>query len=99
MKKIYATALFASALALVPAAALADPNLPNVPRHQHYIVTPSGDLVPVGPDFCDNPDLQWAFNQFHYNIHRSGTQTLGPQNGAPGLHDGQGADLSVTGCD
>ncbi len=60
----------ASVLVLVPAgASLADPpgTLLDIGRHQHYIVTPNGDLVPIGPDFCDNPDLQQAFNEFHYN--------------------------------
>jgi len=92
----------ASILAVVPAGtSLADPPtmLNDVPAHQHYLQTPDGTLVPIGPDICDNPDLQQAFNEFHYNIHRSTTPTLGPQNGAPGLHDGQGGDLFVTGCD
>ena len=105
MKKIFSTALVASVIALVPSGALADPTLPNAGRHQHYIVTANGDRVPVGPDFCANPDLQQAFNQFHYNVHRSASsptnpiETLGPQNGAPGLHDGLGADLGISGCD
>lgn len=89
----------ASVIALVPAgAALADPNLSDIPRHQHYIVTPDGDRVPIGPDFCDDPNLQNAFNQFHNNVHISGTQNKGPEGGAPGLDDGQGADLAATGC-
>ncbi len=95
----------ASVIALVPASAsLADPGLTNVPRHQHYILTPNGDRVPIGPDFCANPDLQDAFNQFHYNIHGSASspttpvETLGPQHGAPGLHDDQGGDLAISGC-
>ncbi len=94
----------ASVIALVPAgASLADPGLNNVARHQHYLVTPDGDMVPIGPDFCNNPDLQRAFNQFHYNVHHSGTQTtpiptLGPQDGAPGLHDDLAADLIALRC-
>jgi hypothetical protein len=92
----------ASAIALVPTApSLADPpgTLNNIGRHQHYIQTPDGDLVAIGPDFCDNPDLQQAFNEFHYNIHHnSGAPTNGPQNGAPGLHDGQGADMTAGLC-
>ena len=102
----------ASVLALVPAgASLADPGLPNAGRHQHFIVTPNGDRVRVGPDFCANPDLQEAFNQFHFNVHHSSIRqgippntvtvhidTLGPQGGAPGLHDGQGAELIATRC-
>lgn len=60
--------------------------------------TPNGGSVSVGPDICEDPDLQQAFNQFHYNVHRSGTATLGPQAGAPGLHDNRGADITAGGC-
>ena len=95
----------ASVIALVPAGpSLADPNLQDVPRHQHYLQTPNGDRMPIGPNVCENEDLQDAFNQFHYNVHGSLTspttpvETLGPQHGAPGLHDGRGGDLAITGC-
>lgn len=92
----------ASVIALVPAGpSLADPPsmLLDIPRHQHYLETPNEDLVPIGPDFCANPDLQDAFNQFHYNIHHnSGPATLGPQGGAPGLHDDLAADMTAGGC-
>ena len=93
----------ASAIALVPAgAALADPPnaLPDVPSHRHFIVTPNGHWVPIGPDICEDPDLQKAFNQFHFNVHTSGaTETLGPQRGAPGLHDDLAAEIAAMfGC-
>ena len=89
----------ASVIALVPAgAALADPNLNDVPRHQHYLVTPDGEMVPIGPDFCDDPNLQDAFNQFHNNVHHSGTLNKGPEGGAPGLDDGQGGELTASSC-
>ena len=89
----------ASVIALVPAgASLADPGLTNVPRHQHYLVAPNGERVPIGPDFCANPDLQDAFNQFHNNVHHSGTLNKGPEGGAPGLDDGQGGELTAGGC-
>ncbi len=96
----------ASVIALAPAGALADPNLPNAGRHKHYIVTPNGDQVAVGPDFCDDPNLQGAFNQFHFNVHRSAVghnpvyvDTLGPQDGAPGLSNGRGAEMTAGPCD
>jgi hypothetical protein len=84
--------------------AVADPNVPNIPAHRHFITTPDGKLVQVGPRLCDDPSLQQAFNQFHVNVHESSTspvtpiQTLGPQHGAPGLHNAQGAELIATGC-
>jgi len=97
----------ASVIALVPAGALADPpnTLTDAPYHRHFLVTPDGTPVPIGPDICANNDLQQAFNQFHYNVHHSalpgtgGIDTLGPQDGAPGLHDDMAAELTaVPGC-
>jgi hypothetical protein len=84
--------------------ALADPNLPNVPPHRHFMATPSGDLVEVGPRVCGDPSKQHAFNQFHFNIHSSATApgvpypSLGPQHGAPGVHNLQGSDLTIRPC-
>ena len=102
-KRIKFTFRFAAAsvIALVPAgASLADPGLTDVARHQHYLQTPNGDRVPIGPNICANPDLQDAFNQFHYNIHHnSGAPTNGPQDGAPGLHNKVGADMTADFCD
>jgi hypothetical protein len=85
----------------------ADPSalfVPQVPPHRHFIETATGELVPVGPQVCEHPELMPAFEQFHFNVHHSfipgfGTvHTLGPQNGAPGLHDGQGAEIVATLC-
>ena len=104
LRKFTVSIAAASAIALVPAVAIADPGLIDVPRHQHYLQTPNGDRMPIGPNVCANPDLQDAFNQFHYNIHGSASspttpvETLGPQHGAPGLHDDKGGDLAITGC-
>ena len=84
--------------------AIADPNVPNIPPHRHFIQTPEGNLVQVGPRVCDDASLQQAFNQFHINVHHSFSSpttpidTLGPQAGAPGLHNLQGAELTVRGC-
>ncbi len=94
-------------VALGASAALADPpgTLVNPPNHRHFIEAPDGTLIPVGPQICGHPEMQQAFNEFHYNIHHSGdpvhgsVSTLGPQDGAPGLHNGRGADLiAVPGC-
>jgi hypothetical protein len=84
--------------------AQADPNLPNVFPHRHFVQTPTGNLVEVGPRVCGNPSMQHAFNQFHFNIHTSATApgvgyaSLGPQHGAPGLHNHQGSDLTIQPC-
>jgi hypothetical protein len=72
----------------------ADPNLSNVPAHRHWI-----NGVQVGPDLCDNPDnagIQQAFNEFHNNLHRLTPDSIGPV--APGLHNGQGGELTATAC-
>jgi hypothetical protein len=104
-----ALALAAAAflVALGASSALADPpgTLVNPPNHRHFIQSPDGRLIPVGPQICGHPEMQRAFNEFHYNIHHSGdpvhgvVDTLGPQDGAPGLHNGWGADLiALPGC-
>lgn len=87
---------------------LADPNLDldPIPPHRHFIQTPAGMLVEVGPRVCDDPSLQDAFNQFHSNVHHAlspvsppGTKPgPGPLNGAPGLHNGFGAELTFRSC-
>jgi hypothetical protein len=72
----------------------ADPNLPNVPPHRHWI---NGNQV--GPDLCDNlnnPGIRKAFNQFHNNLHVAGPASIGPA--APGLHNGQGGEIAFTPC-
>jgi hypothetical protein len=109
MRPRLALALAAAAflVALGASSALADPpgTLVNPPNHRHFIQSPDGRLIPVGPQICGHPEMQRAFNEFHYNIHHSGdpvhgvVDTLGPQDGAPGLHNGWGADLiAVPGC-
>jgi hypothetical protein len=83
--------------ALVAAAtSFADPHLSNLPKHRHWIDTPAGS-VEVGPNVCDNPALQNAFNQFHNNGHRAtDPAAIGPA--APGLSNGIGAEIRSTGC-
>jgi hypothetical protein len=110
--------LGAAALATIATLSLAgtssaDPPdmLPDAPIHRHFIKTANGRFVPVGPNLCQYPDLQQAFNEFHYNIHHSeypapgqtppvvSVPSLGPQNGAPGLHNNHGAEIvGVRGC-
>lgn len=84
--------------------AQADPNLPDITPHRHFVQTPSGNLVEVGPRVCGDASMQHAFNQFHFNIHTSSTapgvgyESLGPQHGAPGVHNHQGSDLVIRPC-
>jgi hypothetical protein len=86
---------------------LADPSdlfTTPVPPHRHFVQTPTGELVPVGPQICEHPELRKAFNQFHHNVHHSFVppnivvHTLGPQDGAPGLHNGAGGEIVATLC-
>ena len=90
-----AVAGMAAILAIV-ATSQADPNLNNVPPHRHFVQTPTGELVEVGPRVCGNPQLQKAFNQFHNNIHAASGSAIGPV--APGLHNFTGAELMARGC-
>jgi hypothetical protein len=83
--------LFASALT-----SSADPNLPDIRAHRHYVRNASGERVEVGPRLCDNPGLQQAFNEFHANVHTVVQGAIGPV--APGLHNGAGAELEAGPC-
>lgn len=105
-KLAFVTASASIALFAFAGASFADPPemLISPPDHRHFIVTPNG-LVPVGPQICQDSSLQQAFNEFHYNVHHSEVPgigdipTLGPQDGAPGLHNGKGAEvIGVRGC-
>jgi hypothetical protein len=90
---VFALALASFAFAT---AALADPNLSNIPPHRHYVMTSTGRLVQVGPRVCDDPSLQGAFNEFHNNLHIVSTTGIGPA--APGLHNFTGAELFAGPC-
>ncbi len=108
MRNVLSVVAFASVALLVFAGpGTADPNLVNAPPHQHWVITAQGEWIPVGPQVCPAgtyPQLQEAFNQFHFNIHHSALpsvgqiDTLGPQHGAPGLHDQTGADMTGAPC-
>jgi hypothetical protein len=39
-----------------------------VPFHQHYITTPSGEVVPIAQGICKN-DLQQAIDNLHEHVH------------------------------
>jgi hypothetical protein len=92
---VVALGMVVAALALASMGA-ADPNLSNIPQHRHWVETPSGNFVQVGPRVCDNANLQNAFNQFHNNIHAVSATGIGPA--APGLHNDKGADMTFSGC-
>jgi hypothetical protein len=65
MPRFILAALVASALTVFgagPAAAQV------VPPHQHFVVTPDGTQIPVGPDACLFGPSR-AFDEFHFNIH------------------------------
>jgi hypothetical protein len=68
-------AVGAAALTFAFAAA---PAFSAVPPHEHWLTTGSGDVVSVGPQVCDNPDLYDAFLNFHENVHTGvpGTQAF-----------------------
>jgi hypothetical protein len=86
-----ATVILGAVWLLLPTSILAGgptipSNPPMPPLHRHYIVLPDGSTEAVGPDWCDNQDdpaIKLAFYNFHYNVHM----------GAPGLHNGLGAEV------
>jgi hypothetical protein len=63
---------------------------PPVAPHRHFLQTPNGP-VPVGPQICDDPTLQAAFNQFHAAVH------VGPANSAFD-HDHNPVDIRAAAC-
>jgi hypothetical protein len=65
MRRFILALLLAGGLAAVgPLPASAD----HVPPHQHFVVTPNGTSIPVGPDAClFGPS--GAFDRFHFNVH------------------------------
>ncbi|MDX6554835.1 MAG: hypothetical protein QOD86_1030 [Miltoncostaeaceae bacterium] len=91
--------LVAALAVMMTAMAVADPNLPNIGAHRHYVISPNGTYREVGPDLCDHPGnagIQNAFNQFHANVHRGiDGASIGPV--APGLHNGRGAEITAVG--
>jgi hypothetical protein len=105
---ILTTLVIAPIALLVTGVGVADPPdilFDPVPKHRHFVLTSSGEMVPVGPQICTNPNLQLAFNQFHHNVHHSFIpnvgiiHTLGPQDGAPGLNNGLGGEIrALPGC-
>lgn len=103
MRYLIVLTIASMVLVVGAAVATADPNVPNIAAHRHFLQTPSG-LVQVGPRLCDDPKFQQGFNQFHINVHASATSpttpidTLGPQHGAPGVHNLQGAELVIRPC-
>jgi len=112
-KRLYAglvgiPVLLVAAIGFLAGPGSADPNLVDVPAHRHWQGDPENG-VEIGPRLCDNPNLQKAFNQFHFNIHHSFIppaaggegqyDTNGPQDGAPGLINGHGGEIEFTpGC-
>jgi hypothetical protein len=101
--------LLVSAIGFLAGPSSADPNLVDVPAHRHWQGDPANG-VQIGPRLCDNPKLQKAFNQFHFNIHHSFIpvsaggpaetggviDSLGPQDGAPGLNNDHGGEINAT---
>jgi hypothetical protein len=105
---VFGLLIIAVATGVTATTSFGDPGLPDVPAHRHWLGDPENG-VQIGPRLCDNPNLQKAFNQFHFNIHHSFIppaaggegpyDTNGPQDGAPGLHNFKGGDMTFTpGC-
>lgn len=82
---VLAGAALAFAFSAVPA-------LADVPPHDHWLTTGSGDVVHVGPDVCANPDIYAAWLNFHLNVHRGvpGTQAF--------TNDSNPVSISATLC-
>lgn len=75
VSRVLFAAVAGSVLILTPVPAGTAAPAPSVGPHRHFLVTPQGQQ-PVGPQVCENSNLQAAFNQFHWGIH------VGPANDA-----------------
>ena len=73
--KVLCAAIGTSALMLAALPAATAGQAPPIAPHRHFLVTPNG-MMPVGPQVCENSNLQTAFNQFHASVH------VGPANSA-----------------
>ena len=67
MRYLIVLTIAAAVLIAGATVASADPNVPNIAAHRHFLATPSGGLVQVGPKLCDDARVQSGFNQFHIN--------------------------------
>ena len=81
---------------MIPSIGGADPNLPPAPTHVHWLMQGSTYIAQVGPDFCDHDSLRTAHDQFHNNVHRADSGSVGPA--APGLHTGAGPVIVSRQC-
>lgn len=73
LRRARPTLAAAAALVALTAAPAAAQIPPPVNPHQHFIITPSGELVEIGPEVCavrgdETSDLQ-GFYGFHAHVH------------------------------
>jgi hypothetical protein len=74
--RLFAVASVTSVGVLASAAGSASAD--GVPNHDHFLTTPSGDVVQVGPPVCEHPDvLHEAFHNFHDNVHTGAPTSTG----------------------
>lgn len=67
--------------------AILGPSLPSsaddVPAHQHYVITATGKVIPVGPTVCEIKSTQEGFNHYHANVHFGAPQDAFGHEGNP----------------
>jgi hypothetical protein len=69
MFKKLGVALAIATAAMAPLVVSADPPGGSVPPHQHYVVNANGELVPIGPNSCEDGTSR-QFDNVHFNVHR-----------------------------
>ncbi len=67
MRRRITTVLAAAALL----ATFATTALAQLPPHEHFITTPSGEQVLIGPPVCNNPAAFAGFEEFHAHVHQN----------------------------
>ena len=75
MRRLGSVAFLASITVLAHAGAASATGVPN---HDHFLTTPGGDVVQVGPHVCANPEaLHRAFHNFHDHVHTGAPTDIG----------------------
>jgi len=80
----------AALIALASAGASGGP-APDVAKHRHFVQIGT-TLIPVGPQVCEMPSLQEAFNQFHAGVHVGTPGTMAMD------HEHNRTDIVARGC-
>ena len=82
MRKTLIATVAIAAVGVIPAIAAADAPPGTIGAHQHYVVTGTGALQPIGPSSCTD-GRSHQFDMFHVHVHRGSPGDNGVVIGLP----------------